>query len=246
MQKAIWQPHNANYIYFSELVFIISFLISATIAVPVFAGTGEEEDISTPGFEEEETLDGSSDKVLITLDNANFTSLTTSEGNQAGVFISYTIEDSSIVGQTINAVMKVYALNGTLIRTTSYPNGFIAQNSDGKAELKTTITDQTVESVTANITFTDLNKTETISNEITTNLDLTATSTTTPVATEEVGEEVEEEESNDEGEDDISIPYFDEEEEDEILDGSSDNGDDFSSSDNFGFYDDYNDDDSDG
>jgi hypothetical protein len=201
----------------SKLVFVISFLISTTIAVPVFAGDGEE--------------------VLITLDNANFTSLTTGEGNQAGVFISYTIEDSSIVGQTINAVMKVYAPNGTLIRTTSYPNGFIAQNSDGKAELKTTITDQTVESVTANITFTDLNKTETISNELTAKLDLTST-TSTSVATGEVGEVgEEEEETNDEGEDDISIPYFDEEE-DEILDGSSDNGDDFSSSDDIEFYDD--------
>jgi hypothetical protein len=222
----------------SKLVFVISFLISATIVVPVFAGDGEEEeeeeDISIPGFEEEETLDGSSDKVLITLDNANFTSLTTSEGNQAGVFISYTIEDSSIVGQTINAVMKVYALNGTLIRTTSYPNGFIAQNSDGKAELKTTITDQTVESVTANITFTDLNKTETISNEITTNLDLTATSTTTPVATGEAGEE---EESNEE--EDISTPGFEEEEEEEEEEDIStpgfeeEDGDDFSISDNF-------------
>jgi hypothetical protein len=221
----------------SKLVFVISFLISATIVVPVFAGNGEEEeeeeDISIPGFEEEEeTLDGSSDKVLITLDNANFTSLTTSEGNQAGVFISYTIEDSSIVGQTINAVMKVYALNGTLIRTTSYPNGFIAQNSDGKAVLKTTLTDQTVESVTANIIFTDLNKTETISNEITTNLDLTATSTTTPVATGEAGEE---EESNEE--EDISTPGFEEEEEEEedisTPGFEEEDGDDFSISDNF-------------
>jgi hypothetical protein len=216
----------------SKLVFVISFLISATIVVPVFAGDGEEEDISIPGFEEEETLDGSSDKVLITLDNANFTSLTTGEGNQAGVFISYTIEDSSIVGQTINAVMKVYTPNGTLIRTTSYPNGFIAQNSDGKAELKTTITDQTVESVTANITFTDLNKTDTISNELTANLDLTsATSTTTPVATGEAGEE---EESNEE---DISTPGFEEEEEEEedisTPGFEEEDGDDFSISDNF-------------
>jgi hypothetical protein len=234
----------------SKLVFVISFLISATIVVPVFAGDGEEEDISIPGFEEEETLDGSSDKVLITLDNANFTSLTTGEGNQAGAYISYTIEDSSIVGQTINAVMEVYAPNGTLIRTTSYPNGFIAQNSDGKAELKTTITDQRVESVTANITFTDLNKTDTISNELTANLDLTSTtSTTTPVATGEAGEEEESneeedistpgfEEEEEEEEEDISTPGFEEEEEEEEEDISTpgfeeEDGDDFSISDNF-------------
>jgi hypothetical protein len=74
----------------------------------------------------------------------------------------------------INAVMEVYAPNGTLIRTSSYPSGFIAQSSSGKAELETTFTDDTVQSVTANVMFTNLQKTQTISNELTVKLNLTS------------------------------------------------------------------------
>ena len=109
------------------------------------------------------------EEALITLDNTYFRPLSLGEGNQCGVFVSYTVNDPSIVNQTINAVMEVYAPNGTLIRTSSYPSGFIVQSSGGKAELKTTFTDDTVQSVTANVMFTNLQKTQTISNELTVN-----------------------------------------------------------------------------
>ena len=71
--------------------------------------------------------------------------------------------------------MKIYSSNGTLIHSTSFPDGFNAKKKGGVEELKTTIRDPTLEQVIANVTFTDLKKTETLSNTVTANLELNQT-----------------------------------------------------------------------
>jgi hypothetical protein len=48
----------------------------------------------------------------------------------------------------------------------SYPSGFVAQNTNGAAELKTTVEDPAIQGIIANITLTNAAKTEAISNEI--------------------------------------------------------------------------------
>ena len=111
-------------------------------------------------------------ETTLTLFNSSFGSLTSGGGNQVSVFASYKVNDNSISGQTINAVMEVYAPNGTLIRTSSYPEGFIAQGSGGVEGLETTIKDSTLQSITANVTFRDLNKTDVLSNDLKVNLNL--------------------------------------------------------------------------
>ncbi len=72
--------------------------------------------------------------------------------------------------------MKIYSANGTLIHSTSFPEGFDAKKRGGVEELKTTIRDPTLNEVRANVTFTDLKKTETISNTVTTKLVLNESS----------------------------------------------------------------------
>ena len=67
--------------------------------------------------------------------------------------------------------MKVYAPNGSLVKTTTTPNGFAAR-SDGVEALKTTFHDKSMQSVLANITFTDTTKRTLLSNVLTVNLDL--------------------------------------------------------------------------
>jgi hypothetical protein len=129
-------------------------------------------------------------EVILSLDNSTFSPLTTGTGNQVRVLANYNIQNSSIVGQTINAVMKLYALNGTLIKSSSYPSGFVAQNTNGTAELKTTIENPTIQSAIANITLTNSAKTEVISNEISTTINLqgaslTPTTNTTAITPEE-------------------------------------------------------------
>src|SRR5919108_2449904 len=131
---------------------------------------------------------------VLSLDNATFSPLTTGTGNQVKVFTNYNIQNSSIVGQTINAVMKLYTLNGTLIKSSSYPSGFVAQNTNGTAELKTTLEDPTIQSAIANITLTNAAKTEVISNEISTTINLqgaslTPTTNTTAITPEEETDE---------------------------------------------------------
>ena len=72
--------------------------------------------------------------------------------------------------------MKIYSANGTLIHSSSFPGGFEAKKKGGVEELKTTIRDPTLNQVVTNVTFTDLKKTETLSNTLTTELVLNESS----------------------------------------------------------------------
>jgi|SRR5215211_2295073 hypothetical protein len=128
-------------------------------------------------------------EITLTLYNSSFGSLTSGGGNQVSVFANYKLNDNSIAGQTINAVMEVYAPNGTLIRTSSYPSGFVAQSSGGVEGLETTIKDPTLQSVTANVTFRNADKTEALSNNLRVNLNIGEEGTTAPTTGEEAGVE---------------------------------------------------------
>ena len=115
--------------------------------------------------------------ITISEGNSSFTPLTNTVGNQIRVNIEYSVEDESLQNQMINAVMAVFAPNGTLLKTTSFPTGFTAQSDGGTETLRTTFRDKSLTSVTANVTFTDLTKSRSISNVLTINLDLEETPT---------------------------------------------------------------------
>lgn len=114
----------------------------------------------------------SSERITIALSNSSFVPLTNTDANQVRVGVEYTIEDETIQNEMINAVMKVYAANGSLIRTTSLPSGFTAQGDGGVEVLRTTFLDKSIQNILANITFTDLTKKVPVSNVLTVNLDL--------------------------------------------------------------------------
>jgi hypothetical protein len=116
--------------------------------------------------------------IAITVANSSFMPLTNTDANQVRVNIEYMIKDESIKSERLNAVMKVYAPNGTLLRTTSSPGGFVPENNDGVEALKTTFRDKSLQTVLANITFIDLARKIPISNVITVNLDLEEAPTT--------------------------------------------------------------------
>ena len=115
--------------------------------------------------------------LTISAGNSSFTPLTSTDANQVRVNIEYTVEDESLQNQVINAVMAVFAPNGTLLKTTSFPSGFTAQSDGGTETLRTTFRDKSLTSVTANVTFTDSTKSRSISNVLTINLDLEETPT---------------------------------------------------------------------
>jgi predicted permease len=114
--------------------------------------------------------------ITLTLEKSSFAPLSTVHGNQLSVSVKYEVNDKSLANQKINGLMKIYSTNGTLIHSTSFPAGFDAKKKGGVEELKTTIRDPALNQVIANVTFTDLKKTETLSNILTTELILNKSS----------------------------------------------------------------------
>jgi hypothetical protein len=110
-------------------------------------------------------------EISISLDSAEFIPLG-EKGNQVNVFSNYTVNDPSFVNQKINSVMKVYATNGTLIKTSSSADGFIV-NQTGSQRHVTTITNNTLQNVIAVVQYTDLPKTLPLSNPLQVDLNLT-------------------------------------------------------------------------
>ncbi len=128
---------------------------------------------------------GAKKGITLTLDKSSYAPLTNIHGNQLSVSVRYEFDDKSLPDEKINGLMKIYSSNGTLIHSTSFPDGFNVKKKGGIEELKTTIRDPTLEHVIANVTFTDLKKTETLSNTVTAKLALNQTSSKTTNSTGE-------------------------------------------------------------
>ena len=121
------------------------------------------------------------DSILLTLENASFVPLSNVHGNQVTMSVKYQVNDESLEGEKVNGIMKLYSTNGSLIHSSSFPDGFTAKKKGGTEDFKTTIRDPTIQSLTANVSFTDIKKTESVSNVLTTNLQLKKLSV--PIAT---------------------------------------------------------------
>ena len=101
--------------------------------------------------------------------------LVNSEGNQVKLIINYSIGDESIVGHRINAQMGIYdRINGTLIKLSSFPDGFILNNTAGTIQMASTLTDPKIQNISTIITLTNEEKTEKYSNDARSDLDLSA------------------------------------------------------------------------
>ena len=101
--------------------------------------------------------------------------LVNAEGNQVKLIINYSIGDESIVGQRINAQMGIYdRINGTLIKLSSFPDGFILNNTAGTIQMASTLTDPKIQNISTIITLTNEEKTEKYSNDARSDLDLSA------------------------------------------------------------------------
>lgn len=86
----------------------------------------------------------------------------------------YSVIDPATVNKQISGTMKIYTPNGTLMKTTSIPNGFKA-DKNGFQQFVTSLPNSTIQSITTVVVFTDLNKTAALSNSITNNLVLNKT-----------------------------------------------------------------------
>jgi hypothetical protein len=124
----------------------------------------------------------------ISVDRAVALPLTTAEGNQVRVVVNYELKDESLLGQRVNAIMGIYdRQTGSLIKLSSFPNGFVLNNTKGVTQLATTLTDNVIQNISAIVTLTNADKSEKYTNDVRADLDLrTILPTTLPPLLEEI------------------------------------------------------------
>lgn len=115
--------------------------------------------------QQSESNGNTSDRVTINLDSVTFAPLTDSNINQLKVDITYQTNDPSLVNTIMAGVMKVFTTDGTLIKTSSIPSGYILGQL-GPMQFATSFEDQTIRDVKAEIAMTDTSHTEKISNTL--------------------------------------------------------------------------------
>ena len=103
-------------------------------------------------------------EISIKLNNTQFTRLNDTANYQIKVFVDYSVTDPTLIGQKINAVMKVYSADGSLLKTTSFPAGFLVNKTGGTHLLTSILTP--AQNITTETVFTDLNKTNVLSNPV--------------------------------------------------------------------------------
>ena len=115
--------------------------------------------------------------IVVKILNSSFAPMTNVHGNQLKISTTYQVNNESLEDDRINGVMKIYSKNGTMVKYSSFPSGFIA-NKTGTVEFKTTIRDPALSNVIANVTILDVAKKNDLSNTVTTNLTLQGPVTT--------------------------------------------------------------------
>ena len=108
-------------------------------------------------------------KITITLNSAKFAPLTNGTHVQLKSLVGYVTKDSSLVNTKINGIMKVSLLNGTLLKRSSFPNGFTISQS-GVMTFATSFVGKTMPNVKIDIVLTDLKKITPLSNIISQNV----------------------------------------------------------------------------
>jgi hypothetical protein len=109
--------------------------------------------------------------ISISIVNSSFAPLTTVNGSQIRLGVMYQLNNESLEDVKINGIMRIYSSNGTLIHSSSFPEGFVAKKDGGIEVFKTTINDPAVKNVVANVTFINfVNRKDTLSNTVSVNL----------------------------------------------------------------------------
>ena len=103
--------------------------------------------------------------ISISLENSSYVQ-SNSTASKLNVLVNYDVENKTLRDEKINGVMKIYASNGTLVKYSSFPDGFLA-NKSGVVEFKTTLKDPNLTDIAVNVTLYDIGKKNILSNTIT-------------------------------------------------------------------------------
>lgn len=113
-------------------------------------------------------------EIEVKFSDAQFSLLPNKDVQQVKFIATYSVSDPDTVSKQISGNMKIYTENGTLIKTTSVPNGFRADKS-GFQQFVTSLPASSIKEITAIVSFTELNMTTPLSNAIDKNLILNET-----------------------------------------------------------------------
>ena len=113
-------------------------------------------------------------EIELDFSDAQFLTLPEKSILQVKFTITYSVLDPDTVGKRINGMMQISTDNGTIIKTTSVPNGFKADKT-GFQQFVTSLPATSTKSITATVLLTDLNKTSALSNSINRDLVLNKT-----------------------------------------------------------------------
>jgi hypothetical protein len=139
----------------NRLFLILYFVISCTLFVlPVT--------LSSANHGQQITIGKNSVDLVSTPHKQNATKI--------NVYLNFSVNDARVKEQPINSVMKIYSTNGSLLKTSSSPQGFRI-NDTGTHHHITTITSNAAPNMKAVIQFTDLSKTLPLSNSLEIDLD---------------------------------------------------------------------------
>ena len=136
------------------LLVVVSFFFLSIVNQPLFAFHGKE--------------------IVLRLSDGQFFLPPGKNVQQIKLTTTYSVSDAATVGKQISATMKIYTSNGTLLKTTSIPNGFKVDKT-GFQQFVTSLPNSTLQSISTIVLFTDLNKTSPLSNSLTNNLVLNKT-----------------------------------------------------------------------
>lgn len=148
-----WNKKTKNYRNI-VLFIVIGIFIFSTLQQLVFANHGKE--------------------IILKLNDAQFFLPSGKNIQQVKLTTTYSVSDSATIGKEISGAMKIFSSNGTLIKTTSIPNGFKVDKT-GFQQFVTSLPNSTIQNITTVVLFTDLNKTAPLSNSINTDLILNKT-----------------------------------------------------------------------
>ena len=106
--------------------------------------------------------------ISISLENSSYIQ-SNSTASKLNVFVNYDVENKTLEDERINGVMKVYGSDGTLIKYSSFPDGFLANETgvvEFKTTLKATLNDPNLTDIMVNVTMFDISKKNILSNSI--------------------------------------------------------------------------------
>ena len=104
-------------------------------------------------------------EITLNLGNAEFVPQNETADYQITINVNYSVSDPTLVGKEINAVMKVHAPDGSVIKLHLFLLDLLPM-VPGVAELLTNIPKSAAQNITTETVFTDLNKTNVLSNTI--------------------------------------------------------------------------------